>query len=78
MTMQRYTVEGQPYGAGFYVADNQERCLAYGPCRAEGEAAYACDVLRQPLYGHGAPRVLWAALGRPEQSTWHKDPTPRD
>ena len=77
MIGERYTVQPQAW-CGWYVADEQERCLAAGPYATKAQAAYECDRLRQPAYHGGAPRPSWEALTCPAvRGTWECNPTPR-
>jgi hypothetical protein len=46
MIEQRFTVEPQPQGRGFYVSDNADRCLVSGPYLCEHEATHECAMLR--------------------------------
>lgn len=47
--------------------------------KTPGQLAYEEDVRRQPRYSDdGPPRKQWHELDQGVQSTWHKEPTPRE
>jgi hypothetical protein len=46
--------------------------------KTPGQIAYEEDCNRCPNYHTGQPRKAWHELGKPEQMTWERNPTPRD
>lgn len=83
MAHPRYTVE--PNGSrGFYVSDNEVRCLASGPYASRAQAEAECERLTynanawahgQRLYGKGFPRPVCvaAAAGWNEARAYYLD-----
>ena len=43
-----------------------------------GQIAYDENVRRKPTYHTGKPRKAWHELDKPEQTTWERNPTPRE
>lgn len=45
--------------------------------KTPGEIAYEADLKNQPTYYDGTPRKKWEELGKLEQGSWERNPTPR-
>ncbi len=46
--------------------------------KSPGQIAYEADITRHPSYHDGTPRRTWENLSEVIQSSWEKNPTPRD
>jgi hypothetical protein len=44
--------------------------------KSPGQLAYEADCLAKPLYHDGGKRKAWDQLGKAEQDSWERNPTP--
>ena len=44
--------------------------------KSPGQLAYEADLLVMPRYYDGGKRKSWRELGRAEQDSWERNPTP--